>query len=105
MRIAYHPARAGMACAGEAQVFAGRLARDGAASIENSRHHGGIEFWNVTFEQGRTVHHRNAGNAYVVLDRELFAGQQPFRAGADLSLPVPGAVRIFGSRRPISWRA
>src|SRR5438067_12871701 len=105
MRIAYHPARASMACAREAQVFAGRLACDGAAGFENSRHHGRIEFWNVTFEQSRTVHHRNTGDAYVVLDRDLFAGQEPFRAGADLSLPVPSAIRTFGCRRTISWRA
>src|SRR3954447_26528088 len=105
MRIAYHAARAGVACAREAEIFTSRLSGYGAAGFKNSGHHGCIEFWNITFEQGRTVHHRNAGDAYVVLDRDLLAGQQPFRVSTNVRFPVPSAVRIFGRVGPISWRS
>ena len=105
MRIADHATGAGVACAREAEIFAGRLARDGAAGIENPRHHGGVDFRHVTFEQRRAVHHRHAGDADVVLDRNLLAAQQPIAAAPDIRLPVPGAVWIFRRGRPVSGRA
>ena len=105
VRIADHAAGAGVARARKAQILAGRLARDGAAGIENPRHHRGVDFRHITFEQRRAVHHRHAGDADVVLDRDLLAAQQPVAAGPDIRLPVPGAVWIFRCGRPVSGRA
>ena len=105
MRVADHAAGAGMTCPGKAEILAGGLAGDGASSIENARHDGGIEFRNITFEQRRAVHHRDAGNTDVVLDRDLLAAQQSFRASLDIRLPVPGAVRIFRCRWPVARRS
>ena len=103
--IADHAASTGVARTGETQVLASRLAGDRAASIEDPRHHGGVELGHVTFQQRRAVHHGHAGHADVVLDRDLLAAQEPFAAALDIRLPVPGAVGIFRCRRPVSWRA
>src|SRR5260221_1537267 len=105
MRIADHAAGTGVAGAGKTQILAGRLAGDGAACVQDARHHGGIEFRYIAFEQHRAVHHRHAGDADVVLDRDLLAAQKAFGAGFDIRLPVPGAVRIFRLRRPVTGRA
>src|SRR5262249_14724510 len=59
----------------------------------------------VAFEQGRAVHHRHACNTDVILDRDLLAAQQPFAAGPDLRLPVPGTEWILRRRGSISRRA
>src|SRR5258706_14036366 len=105
MRIADHTARAGVACAEKAEILAGRLARDSATRVKNPRHHRGIEFRHITFKQPRAIHHRDTRDTDVVLDRYLLAAQQPFCTGLDIRLPIPGAVRIFGCRRPVSGRA
>ncbi len=105
MRIADDAAGAGMACSGKAEIFAGRLARDGAAGVENARHHGGVDLRHITFEQRRTVHHGNAGDADVVLDRDLLAAQQSLRAAMDVRLPVPAAIGIFRRGRTVSRRS
>src|SRR5712671_2090966 len=105
VRVADHAAGAGMTCAGKAEVLASGLAGDGTSGVENTRHDRGIEFGDVTFEQRRTIHHGNAGDADVVLDRDLLAAQQSFGSSLNIRLPVPGAVRIFGCRRPIPRRS
>src|SRR6202022_3120273 len=105
MRIAYHSARACVARTREAEIFAGRLACDGTSRFKNPRHHSGIKLRDITFKQRRTVHHRDACYADVVLDRDLLAAQQAFSTGMDIRLPVPGAVRIFRCRRPVSRRS
>ena len=104
MRVADDAARTRMACAGETEILAGGLAGDSAAGIEDSRHHRGVELGHITFEQRGAVHHGNAGHADVVLDRDFLAAQQAIAAGLDVRLPVPGAIGIFGRRRPIARR-
>ena len=105
MRVTDHAACASMTCPGKAEILAGGLAGDGASSIENTCHDGGIELRNITFKQCRAVHHRDAGDTDIVLDRDLLAAQQSFRAGLDIRLPVPGAVRIFRCRGPVARRS
>lgn len=78
--------------------------RDGAAGFEDARHHSRVDLRDIAFEQRRAVHHGNAGDADVVLDRNFLAAQQSIRATMDIRLPVPGAVRVFRRRRPVSRR-
>src|SRR6185437_9162981 len=88
----------------EAQILAGRLAGDRPSGVKNARHHSGVEFGHIALKQGRAIHHRHAGDADVVLDRDFLAAQQAIAAGLDVRLPVPGAIGIFGRRRPIARR-
>jgi hypothetical protein len=44
-----------VAAAGKAQIFAHRLAEDGAAGIEDARDYGGIDVRHVVFEHARAV--------------------------------------------------
>ena len=53
----------------------GGLASDGASGFENPCHDGGIEFRDITFKQCRAVHHWDAGDTDVILDRDLLAAQ------------------------------
>src|SRR6202162_3403118 len=77
--------------AGKQKTSQGGVIAEGASRVEDPLHHGGIDLRHIPFEQRRSVHHGNAGDADVVLDRDLLAGQQTVAAGMDIRLPVPGA--------------
>src|SRR5215831_17325249 len=90
-----------MAAARHAEIFAHRLAGDLAAGIENALDHRGIDLWHVTIQELRADHHRHAGQADVVLERDAPAGELAARFSLDRSLDVPRAVRVLRRWRPI----
>src|SRR5690348_4475933 len=98
-----------MAAAGEAQVLADGLAGDNRPGVERPGDDGGVAAWHVALNRDRAVHHLQAGDLDVVLDRDPAARQRPVVAGADLTGdipspevvvrsagPLPGAFRRFG---------
>jgi hypothetical protein len=90
-----------MAAAGHAVIFAHRLAGDLAAGIENALDHRGIDLRHIAVQELRADHHRHAGEADIVLERDAPAGELAARFSLDRSLDVPGSVRILRRRRPI----
>src|SRR3954451_24508236 len=91
----HRPGGAGMAGAGETEIFTMRLADDGAAGIENARHDGGVDIGRVALQRGSAVHHGHAGDADIVLDRDLLAGELAAWRPLDLGLDVPGVVFVL----------
>ncbi len=59
-----------MAAAGEAQILADGLAGDNRAGVEQPGDHGGVAARDVALDRDRAVHHRQAGDLDVVLDRD-----------------------------------
>jgi hypothetical protein len=94
-----------MAAAGHAVIFAHRLAGDLAAGIENALDHRRIDLRHIAFQELRADHHRHAGKADIVLERDAPAGELAARLALDRSLDVPGAVRVLLRRRPMELTA
>ena len=74
-RIEHRAGRAGMAAARHAVIFAHRLPGDLAAGVENARDDGRVDLRHVAFKDPGADHHRHAGEAYVVLQRDALAGE------------------------------
>ena len=104
-RIVHRTGRAGMAAAGHAVIFAHRLAGDLAAGIEDALDHRRIDVRHIAFQKLRADHHRHAGKADIVLERDAAAGELAARPAFDRSLYVPGAVRVLLRRRPVELTA
>src|SRR5262249_29760024 len=73
-RVLYGTGIACVATAGEAQVLAHGFADDLAALVEDPRYHCRVGVGYVALQHGRSVHHRDARDAYDVLDRDSFPG-------------------------------
>jgi hypothetical protein len=80
----------------EAQVLADGLAGDRRAGLEQPGHHGRVLPRDVALDGVRAVHHRDAGDRDVVLDRHRPPGQRPVGGAADVRGHVPGAERVVG---------
>jgi hypothetical protein len=100
-RVVHRTRRAGVAAAGDAEVLARCLAGDLAAGIENALDHRRVDVGHIAVQELRADHHRHAGEADIVLEREAAAGKLAARLALDRRLHVPGAVRILRRRRPI----
>ena len=100
-RIVHRTGRTGVAAAGHAVIFAHRLAGDLAAGIENALDHRGVDLRHIAVQELRADHHRHAGEADIVLERDAPAGELAARFSLDRSLHVPGAIRVLRRRRPI----
>src|SRR5262249_37939790 len=100
-RIVHRAGRAGMAAAGHAEILAHRLAGDLAAGIENALDHRGVDLRDVAVQELRADHHRHAGEADIVLERDAPARELAARFSLDRSLHVPRAVWVLGRRRPV----
>src|SRR6266568_6445908 len=87
--------RIGMTAAGKAEILAMRLANDGAAGVKDARDDGGIDVGRVAFERRGTIHHGNAGQADIVLQRDGLAGELAARRALDRRLDVPGIVLVL----------
>ena len=105
VRIVDGTRRAGVAAAGEAEIFAMRLADDGAAGVEHAGDDRRVGVGRVAFERRGAVHHRHARDADIVLDRDLLAGELAARRALDLGLDVPGVVFVLLAFRTIARRA
>src|SRR5262245_5259831 len=104
-RIVHRAGRAGMAAAGHAEIFAYRLAGDLAAGVENAGYYRRVDVGHVAFHELRADHHRHPGEADIVLERDLAAGELAARLALDRGLHVPGPVRILLRRRPMNLTA
>src|SRR5260221_10204707 len=89
------PGGAGVAAAGEAEILTMDLADDGASGVQHASDDGRIDVGDIAFERRRTVHHGNAGERNVVLERYLLAGQLAAGGALDLGLDVPGVVLVL----------
>ena len=69
----------GMACDGEAEVLANRLARDRADSVENPHDRRGIELRHIALERRGAVHHRDAATQILSLIATFFRSKALLR--------------------------
>ena len=99
-RILHRAGRARVAAAGHAVVFAHRLAGDLAALVEDAVDDGGVDVGHRALEEGSADHHRHAGEADVVLQRDAAAGELAAGLALDRGLHVPGAELVLVGRRP-----
>src|SRR5215472_18384851 len=95
MRVVYRTGGTGVAAAREAEIFAHRLAGDRAAGVENARRDGGVDIRDIAFHWRGAVHHRHAGEADIVFERDPLAFEPAGKGALDLGLDVPGAVTVF----------
>jgi hypothetical protein len=93
-----------MAAAGEAEILAMRLAGDGGAGIQKTRHDGGVDLGHIAFESGGAIHHRHASDAYVIFDRHSFAFELTCGSTSDVGLAVPSVVLVFLTGRLVAGR-
>ena len=105
VRIVDRTGGAGVAAAGEAEIFAMDLADDGAAGVEHAGDDGRIDIGDIAFERRGAVHHRHAGEADIVLERDRLAGELAARRALDLGLDVPGVVFVLLAFGAIARRA
>ena len=98
-RVVHRTQRRGVAAAGQAKIFAMRLADDRAAGIENAGDDRRIDIRHVAFERRGAVHHRHAGEADIVLQDDALAGQRSVRGAAHFGLHRPGIERILVGAR------
>ena len=87
------------------RAFAHRLAGDFAAGIENALDHCRIDLRHIAFQKLGADHHRHAGKADIVLERDTAAGELAARFALDRGLHVPSAVRVLLRRRSIESTA
>src|SRR6266481_8770055 len=81
------------------------LADDSAAGIEHAGDYRCIRIGRVTLERRGAIHHRHAREAYIVLQRDLLAGELSARRAPDLRLDVPGVVLVLLTFGTIAGRA
>src|SRR5262245_20053096 len=96
---------AGVAAAGDAEIFAYRLSGDLAAGIEDPLDDGGVDIGHIAFEYLRADHHRHAGEAYVILESDPPASELASWFALDRGLHVPGAICVLLRRWPIELTA
>ena len=102
-RVVHRSGRARVAAAGDAVIFAHGLAGDLAAGIEDARDDRGVDLRHVAVEKRGADHHRHAGEAHIVLERDTPARELAGVARPDRRFHVPGAMRILrrtGPREP-----
>ena len=100
-RIVHGTGRAGVAAARHAVIFTHRLAGDLAAGIENALNDGGVDIGHIAFQHLGADHHRDTGEAHIVLERDAAAGELAAGPALDRRLHVPGAVGVFRGGRPV----
>ena len=105
VRVAHGAGIVGVAAAREAQVLAYRFTDDLGAGVEQTGDHRRVDVGHVALEYRSAVHHRHAGDADVVLDRDGAAFEPAAARAADGALVIPGAERVLGRFRAITWRA
>src|SRR4029077_16348719 len=101
-RILHRSGRARVAAAGHAVIFAHRLAGDLAAFVEDAVDDRGVDVGHRALEKSRADHHRHAGKADVVLQRDAAAGKLAAGLALDRSLHIPGAELVFCWRWPLA---
>src|SRR6516162_2193082 len=92
----------GVTASREAKALANRLPNNLSARIQNARDDGRVNVRYIAFQHVGTVHHRDAGDAGVVLDGNPLARQWSGLCTLNRTLPVPGIEPIFGGGWPIS---
>ena len=102
VRIVHGAQRGGVAAAGQAEIFAMRLADDGAAGVEDAGNDGRIDVGHVAFECRGAVHHRHAGEADIILEDDALARQRSVRGAAHFGLHRPGIERVFVGAWPVA---
>ena len=95
----------GVGAAGEAKIFAHRLADDGRAGVEQARDDRRIDVGNVTFECRCAIHHRHARDTNVVFDCHGFTGELALRRAFDGRLVIPRAIFVLVTFWAIARRA
>ena len=95
MRVVHRPGKAGVRAAREAEHLAHGLADHRGAGIEQACDDGRVERGNEAFHGRRTVHHRHAGDADVVLDNHGLAGELAAGRAGDRGLDVPRAEFVL----------
>src|SRR3990172_9403254 len=86
-------------------MLADGLPNDLAAGIEDTRHDRSVAVRYVALENGGAVHHRNACDADVVLDRDPLAAECTIRCPCDRAAPVPGVERVLLRWRSVAGRS
>src|SRR5262249_40585889 len=104
-RVVHRACGTGVAAAREAEVLAVDLAHDGAAGVEHTRDDRGVDVGDVALEARGAVHHRHAGQADVVLERDALALELAARRALHLALVVPGVVLVLRALGTITGRA
>src|SRR5215217_7313239 len=94
-----------MAAARKTKILAHRLAHDLATRVQDAGNYGGVELRRVPLYRGRTVHHRDAGHADVVLHGDALAREGPRIRPLDRALPVPGVQGVLLGLGPVTARA
>src|ERR1041384_3950647 len=101
-RVVHRQRLAGVAAARQAEALADRLADDLAAGVEDAGDQGRVDVGHIAFERRRAVHHRQAGDADIVLDDDRLAGQRAARLALDRGLPGPGVEPVLVMARAIA---
>ncbi|MNL19013.1 hypothetical protein D3C87_1401910 [compost metagenome] len=83
-----------VAATGEAVVFTGRLAQNGDPVVQQTGHHGSVEFRYEAFQWGGAVHHRDASQGDVVLERNSLASKFALTGAIHLSPVIPGIEQV-----------
>jgi hypothetical protein len=86
----------------KAKALADRFPDDLSARIQDARDDGRVHVRYIAFQHVGTIHHRDAGDAGVVLDGDLLARKRSGHCTLNRTLPVPGIEPIFGGGRTIS---
>ena len=105
VRVVDRARRIGVAAAGKAEILAMRLALDGGARVQQPLDDGRVDVRHITFQRGRAVHHRHAGQHHIVLERDGLALQLTSRRALDPGLVVPSVVLVLLALRTVAGRA
>ena len=81
------------------------LAEDRGAGVEHAGHDRGVDVGHVAFERRGAVHHRHAGDADIVLERDPLALELALGRALDLALDVPEIVFVLVALRAVARRA
>jgi hypothetical protein len=99
VRVAHGTGRSRVAPCGYAQVLADCLADDLAAGGEDPPHDGRVDVRDVITQRRRAVHHRDAGERDVVLQRDGASREGTDVRLTDRAAPAPRAERVVRGRR------
>src|SRR5690349_19520836 len=102
MGVVDGPGRARVAAAGKAEILAGGLTDDLAAGVEDAGHDGRIEIRDVALERRGAVHHRDAGDHDIVLDRNALPRELATRRALYRNLVRPGVLLVVLARRALA---
>ena len=82
-----------------------RLADNRAAGIENAGDDGCVDIGRIAFERRGAVHHRHAGEADIVLERDALSFERAGGGAAHFAFHIPGIERVFVGTRLVARRA